>query len=392
MPRLLRSAAVLRETQVLPVAMFLGSFAWSFVYVTLPFHIQRVSTWDPVSTLRWTGWILGISPLATVATAPFWGRFAGRREPKTFFVVTQYFQGAAFLGMALARTLPEMFLARLVLGFMGASSTFAFISAGRADQPGEVRRQIAAMQSAMTVGQVIGPLCGAIAAARVGFRESFGLGALVLFACGGLVQWGVGASTAPPPRERPSRRAYWRETILVSLLILGASTQIFFLTSILPQVMAELGVPHARTLEIGGIVIFASGAAAALGSMAAPRLAEVLPERRLVAGLLVGSSLTVIGLLVAHDVWSYGILRFLQVLCIAPVFPIVVARIAHTAGGEAIGIINAARIGASFVGPVLATSLLAWSTSTVLYVVLALIGAACVPLSAMRAHVPAAGR
>ena len=386
------SATFLRESQVLPVAMFLGSFAWSFVYVSLPFHIQRISTWDPVSTLRWTGWILGISPLATVVTAPFWGRIAGRRDPKMFFVATQYFQGVAFLGMALSHTLVEMFFARLVLGFMGAGSTFAFISAGRADEPGEVRRQIAAMQSGMTVGQVIGPLCGAIAAARIGFRESFAVGALVLFACGVLVQWRVPAAGAPAARERPARRAYWRETILVSLLILGASTQIFFLTAILPQVMADLGVPPERTLEVGGIIIFASGVAAALGSMVAPRLAEVLPERRLVAGLLGGASVAVAALVVAHGVWGYGVLRFLQVICIAPVFPIVVARIAHTAGGEAIGIINAARIGASFVGPVLATSLLASSTSTVLYVVLALVGAACVPLSAMRAHVPAAAR
>jgi len=382
----------LRETHVLPLAMFLGSFAWSFVYVSLPFHIQRVSTWDGVATLRWTGWILGISPLATVVTAPLWGRFAGRGNPKTYYVATQYFQGAAFVGMAVARTLPEMFLARLVLGFMGAASTFAFISAGRADDPGEVRRQIAAMQSAMTVGQVIGPLCGAIAAARVGFRASFVLGAFVLFACGALVQAGVDASTTPPAGEPARRRGQWREVVVVSLLILGASTQIFFLTSILPQVMAELGVPPERTLEVGGIIIFASGAAAALGSIVAPRLAEVFPERRLVAGLLIVSSLAVGALVLAHGVWGYGTLRFVQVLCIAPVFPIVVARIAHTAGGEAIGVINAARIGASFVGPVVATSLLASSSSRVLYVVLALTGLACLPLSAMRAHVPAMPR
>src|SRR6185369_6660279 len=70
----------------------------------------------------------------------------------------------------------------------------------------------------------------------------------------------------------------------------------------------------------------------------------------------VGSSLSVAALAVAPGVWSYGALRFLQVLFIAPVFPIVVARIAQTAGGEAIGVINAARIGASFIGPVMATS------------------------------------
>jgi MFS transporter, DHA1 family, multidrug resistance protein len=372
--------------------MFLGSFAWSFVYVSLPFYIQRMSTWDAAATLRWTGWILGIAPLATVATAPFWGRFAGRGNPKTYFVATQYFQGVAFLGMAAARTLPEMFLARLILGFMGAASTFAFISAGRADDAGEVRRQIAGMQSAMTVGQVIGPLCGAIAAARVGFRGSFVVGAAVLFACGLLVQAGVGASAAPPPAERRQRRGHWREVIVVSLLVLGASTQIFFLTSILPQVMAELGIAAERTLEIGGIIVFASGAAAAIGSVAAPRLAEVLPERRLVAALLVVSSLAVGALALSHGVWGYGALRFLQVLCLAPVFPIVVARIAYTAGGEAIGVINAARIGASFVGPVVATSLLASGSSAVLYVVLALVGLACLPLSAMRAHVPAVAR
>lgn len=79
----------------------------------------------------------------------------------------------------------------------------------------------------------------------------------------------------------------------------------------------------------------ASGAAAALGSPAAPRLAELLPERRLVAGLLVGSSVSVGALAMAPGVWSYGVLRFVQVLCIAPVFPIVVARIAQTHGGEA---------------------------------------------------------
>jgi hypothetical protein len=129
-----------------------------------------------------------------------------------------------------------------------------------------------------------------------------------------------------------------------------------------------------------------------VGSIVAPRLAEVFPERRLVAGLLIVSSLAVGALLLAHGVWSYGSLRFLQVLCLAPVFPIVVARIAYTAGGEAIGVINAARIGASFLGPVVATSLLASSSSRVLYVVLAVIGFVCLPLSAMRAHVPALSR
>jgi hypothetical protein len=28
--------------------MFFGTFSWSFVFVSLPFHIRRISTWDSV--------------------------------------------------------------------------------------------------------------------------------------------------------------------------------------------------------------------------------------------------------------------------------------------------------------------------------------------------------
>src|SRR5688572_5209568 len=209
----------LRDRHVLPLAMFFGTFSWSFVYISLPFHIQRISTWDEVSTLAWSGWILGIPNLVTVAAAPFWGSLAGRRNPKRLYVMAQALQGVAFLGMAVARTLPELLIVRLVLGVIGASSTFAFVSAGRNADPLEVRRQVASVQSAMTVGQVIGPLAGAIAAARLGFQESFVLGGLVLVACGALVQWGVPPSGVQDAPAAIRGRTRWREVIAVAVML-----------------------------------------------------------------------------------------------------------------------------------------------------------------------------
>ena len=364
--------------------MFFGTFAWSFVYISLPFHIQHISTWDAPATLQWTGWILGISPLATVVVAPLWGRYAERGDPKRFYVAVQWLQGLAFFGTAAARTLPELFFCRLVLGITGAASTFAFISAGRSADPREVRRQVGAVQSAMTVGQVIGPLAGAIAAARLGFRQSFVLGGVILLACGLLVSWGVPSRQDERETAVTERPARWASVLAVSLIVLAGSTQVFFLTSILPQVLPLLGVPGDRTLEIGGMLIFASGVAAALGSVAAPRLGDWLPERTLLIVLLVVSSAAAAGLALAGSVWSYGTVRFVQVLFIAPVFPIAVARIAQSAGGAAIGVINSARIGAAFIGPVLATSLLAWTPPVALYLLLAAVGLACVPLAAGR--------
>jgi len=360
--------------------MFFGSFAWSFVFVSLPFHIQRVSTLDSGATLRWTGWILGITSLVTVATAPVWGRYAARGDPKACYVAVEALQGLGFFVMALARTLPELFFARLLLGAMGAASTLGFIMAGRAGDGGEVRRRVATLQSAMTVGQVIGPLFGAIAAAWLGIRGSFVLGGTILLGCAALVHWAV---PRPPEAEQAStagRRVRVPEVAAVTLIVLGGSIQVFFFTAILPHVLPGLGVDTGRTLEVGGVLIFVSGVAAALGALAVPRLGELFPERRLIGMLLVASSVSVAALAVAGSVWPYGGLRFLQMLSIAPVFPLVVARIVQHAGGSAIGVINSARIGAGFVGPVVATTLLAWTSPAVLYCLLAAIGLACVPL------------
>ncbi|MBI4609905.1 MAG: MFS transporter [Candidatus Rokubacteria bacterium] len=368
-----------RSVVVLPVAMFFGAFAWSFVYVSLPFYIQRLGPGDPIATLRWTGWILGISPLTTVVTAPVWGRLAGYGNPKTFYVVVELLQGVGFFLMALARTLPELFLARLLLGIMGAASTFAFIIAGRS-RGEDVRRQVSAIQSAMTVGQVLGPLAGAIAAARLGFTASFLLGGAILWGCSGLVRWGVPLPDAPPPVEPVPGRAAWREVGVVCLLVLAGSTQIFFLTAVLPQILPPLGVAPAATLEVGGLLIFASGAAAALGSVAAPRLADLLGERTVIMSSLTASSVLLGLLATAPNAWLFGGLRFLQVLSVALIFPLAVARIAQRADGQAIGFVNSSRIGAAFLGPVVTTTLLSWFAPGIVYVALACLGLACLPL------------
>ena len=47
------------------LALFFGTFAWSFAYVSLPFYAERPSGGDTATTLRWTGWILGVTPLVT---------------------------------------------------------------------------------------------------------------------------------------------------------------------------------------------------------------------------------------------------------------------------------------------------------------------------------------
>ena len=374
----------------LTISMFLGSFAWSFAFISLPFYIEAISPYDPATTLRWTGWILGISSLVTVVTSPAWGRVGERGDARTQYLVVQVFQGVAFMGMAIAHTLPQLFVARLILGAMGASSTLAFLIAGRRGNPLEVRNEVAAVQLAMTTGQVLGPLGGALAAARFGFRPSFVLGGLILLGSAAFVHWGVRIAPGLARAPLQTTPVKWLDLVTPVALVLAVSNQLFFLTAVLPEVLPGLGVPDGRVVEVGGLVVFVSAVAAGVGALVTPQLAAFWPERRLMATLLVASGAMMAMMALPSSAWGYSAVRFLQVLCAAPIFPLVVARTAQHGSGGAIGIINSARIGGSFIGPVVATSILSVSSPAALYVTLGLASVACVPLALQRAR--AAGR
>lgn len=206
------------------------------------------------------------------------------------------------------------------------------------------------------------------------------LGALLLTGCAALVQWRVvpGAEHTPAPVGR--RRLPLRTVALAAAGVVVGAAHEAFLAAVLPNILPALGVRPTSMVEVGGLLVFLSGAAAALGGLAAPRLLEEIPHRRLLPLFLVGSSVGLIAFSVAGSVWVYAALRLLQALCIAPLFPVVVIRMARHGGGETIGLLNAARSGGNFLGPVVATSLLASGAPALVYIGLGLMGLAVVPL------------
>jgi MFS family permease len=361
---------------VLIAVTFLGSLAWSFVFVALPFQVERLSTSGPAGTLAWTGWILGIPSLAAVITGPIWARYGERTDPKAVCVLVQTLQALGFVATAIAHSVIELFIARLLLGTVGSFSTLAFVIAGRETDAALMRRRLAAIQSALVVGTLVGPLPGAVAAARLGFRLTYLIGALVLVISASLLQWGM-ASPLPRPREAAQRRRMPAHTMAtIAALVLVASSQETFLAAVLPSVLPGLGVGLDDLVEAGGLLIFVAGLAAAVGGLAAPVLAEQVSERRLLMGLLVASSVSLILLGSTRSFWAFAILRGIQCLAIAPFFSLVVAQVARRADAHAIGVVNAARVGSGFVGALVATTLLATGSPALLYLTLGAAGIA----------------
>jgi MFS family permease len=364
--------AVLRRP-ILPLAVFANIFAWAVTTVTLPFYVQELAG-DPQSALHWVGWILGITPLLAVTTTPVWLRLTRDWNPRTAFVVSTALQGIPLALLPLVPAPAWVFVMRAILGLGGPSNTFAFLMAGRSRREG-VAHEVAAMQSAINLALIVGPLAGSFTATFLGYPTTFLISAVVLGACAAVVRVVEPLSPVARARPGPTERAAWN-VVALCLLVIVSYAQVFFLNAILPGVLPRLGVPPERMLPVTGWLLFATAFVLAVGALAAPAMSKRFGETRVVLGCVTVSSLLLTAVGPASDLRTFAGLWLLHVLSIAPIFSIVTARVAVWTSGQALGLVNVSRVTATFFAPVAATTLLAASSVPMVFTTLGVLGLA----------------
>ncbi len=352
---------------ILPLAVMLNILAWAMATVVLPFYIGQISGYDAESTLRLIGWALGVTPVLAVATTPLWMRLTRRWDPRTAFIACDVLQGLPLLLLGIAHGIFEVLVMRAALGLGGPANTFAFMIAGRSG--GEnVRREVAAMQSAVNLGLILGPLAGGLMASRFGYGPVFVIAAMLLWLCAVLVGVVVPRALATPPSPVAGQsQSSARSVSTVCLLILVGYSQVFFLNSVLPTLLPPLGVPASQLLSVTAWILFTTGIVLVVGPLAGPALCDRLGEVRVVVGCLTASSVLLIALGLGRSIWVFSALWLLHVTAIAPVFSVVTARVAQWTSGQALGLVNVFRVVATFLGPVVATMVLSWSSPPVLF-------------------------
>ena len=166
--------------------------AWNIGQVAVPFYVYALGPAERATTLQWSGWITGVTPLMTILATPVWVRL-GARSPKWAYIVSHVLQSGCFVFMGSIHSLGSLLIARIALGCAGAASVFAFVVAGQLERT-NVRNVAAVMHAAMMIGPAIGPLIGAAVIVRYGMGGSFLVGGALLAVCAvllvGLVLYG----------------------------------------------------------------------------------------------------------------------------------------------------------------------------------------------------------
>lgn len=347
---------------VLWIGVFFCSTAYSIVIPFLPLFLRNeLGIQNHLET--WSGFVYGITFLASSLIAPFWGSLADKYGRKPMLLRSGLSLSVLYFVTYFVHNPYELIVIRIFQGLLAGYVPSAIAMVGTNTPENKVGYALGVMATSGAVGSIVGPLVGGVVSRWVGNREAFLVsGFVVLIAF--LIAW-IWA------KEENFQRSAQRTSVMDSLKELGhnrllmsvfglvtvVSMSVMVLEPLLTLYVIELGVNQTEASLTAGIIFSAVGIATALAS---PRWGKLGTNfgygKMLFIGLLGGGIGNLLQLAFHHYV-SFGILRFLYGLFFAAVYPslnaLIVKLTEPSFRGRAFGLNQSANQLGVMIGPML---------------------------------------
>lgn len=348
------------------VSQFGVSFSYNCIMSFMPFYILGISEYGVRETMLWIGLIMGISPLVTAVTAPFWGSLTTRVRPKLLYQAGTFCNGVVFLLMGFAESLQLLLFLRLCQGFLGGISTIGLVLIAASTAEKSHHRHISLFQNALTAGQLVGPPLGAYAVTVFGYRAPFILAFGVVFLA--LLYSHHYVPDLPVlPKQSKQDRPRARGVLWGWALGIVGTIHLTFLPSILPHILEGFRLTEEAAITAAGHLMMLYTATAIAGNYLMATLSEKLSLAWLISLSCLSAAALQLLLYFSAGLYSFTAIRMLQTAMIAAVFPLVISTFAGDARGSTLGFLNSSRFVGNSLGPLLATSILAHADLLTLY-------------------------
>ncbi|MFN0071405.1 MAG: MFS transporter [Chloroflexota bacterium] len=308
-----------RNVMVTCIAAAIASIGFLFVIPIFPLYIQTLIDGDLAEAAAWSGLAIGISPMLSASTGPFWVWLGQRVGQKAMLIRSVAAIGLATAFMAFATHPIHLVLDRVIIGLFGGIPVASMAAITASARRHELGRAIAMLQSAQQFGPTIGPLLGGALATFFGFRSSF-IVAAALFGAACVV---TSVMYRNPPQVEPSpRRAGESSGAKPRTLRFWAPLAALFTAnfvdgsfmSLLPVVIGPLGAPAESITLIAGAGVSVAGIAVVCAANVAGRLDGRIPAFSFIAPALALAALLVFGLLLVDSWWQFVTVRVLIAL------------------------------------------------------------------------------
>lgn len=267
-----------RNLYVVWFATFASLTGGSLVQPFLPLFINRdLGISDPGMAAIWFGLATSGGGVAQAVMAPIWGILADKHGRKAMLVRAQFAIGASNGMLALVGSPWQLVGLRVVQGtFSGVVGASRALVAGSVPRD-KVPYAMGLIQSAIFMGQTLGPTIGGILGSTIGFRASFIATASINLVAGTLAYFYVKEIVAERGAGRKAApRASLSELLRSRPLAILMGT--FFLTSVgnmvsrplLPLLLLEIDPAHDVAFT-SGLAFSVLGISGAISSVASSR-------------------------------------------------------------------------------------------------------------------------
>jgi MFS family permease len=164
-------------------------------------------------------------------------------------------------------------------------------------------------------------------------------------------------------REREVRASTRIDTraVIAWFLCFAAMAQISFLPSILPTFFQTFNIERTLGLKLAGVVVMLYTFTAMIGTFVLTRISTRFHLRRMIVVLSAAAILYQSLLTFSRGIIDFTLIRMVQTGFVAAVIPVTVSVLAGVSRAGILGFLNSARFAGVAVGPMLATSVLAYS-------------------------------
>jgi DHA1 family multidrug resistance protein-like MFS transporter len=273
-----------------------------------------------------------------------------------------------FLLMGFTSSLHLLLILRILQGLFGGVSTVGLVIIASSSSRERIAADIGLFQTFQTLGHLIGPLIGSLAASVFGYRGAFISVSVALLIVLIFCHLNVKEVPLQPKKEKFfGRSTVNKRTILGWLVCLMVMVQLMFLPSVLPNVFEKFSIEKSIALKWAGLVIMLYTATATLGTYLWSRLSVRIGRNRVIFWLVILGTLFQSLLSLNRGMVDFIVIRMIQTGLIAAAIPLVISIFATEQNGGTIGFLNSARFAGNALGPIMGTSILALSNLTALY-------------------------
>jgi MFS family permease len=276
--------------------------------------------------------------------------------------------------MSFTTNLHVLLILRICQGLIGGISTIGMVIVSSSSLKERVSLDMGIYQSSMTLGQLVGPPLGSLAAVTLGFKGAFASASVVIFAASIFCYLYV-TDVSKLPKE--VRSSLWtlldRRVILAWMLCFTASIQLMFLPSVLPNVLDQFHIEKPVALKLAGTVVMLYTATAMIGTYLWGWLSRKYGLLRIITFLFTLSVFFQALLALSRGIIDFTLIRMIQTGLVAATLPLIISIFLREPKGGIIGFLNSARFTGIALGPMIATSILAFSSLKVVYLLISAI-------------------